>query len=166
MDPIKRLKFFVRLQHIIWENMIELWRNHLQAVHGEKPNTSPDRCQELVAQINDLHRMRSLTLAAHRDSYFHESVEDYTAQATNSQMHKYLQRYRPVVLNSMKTAQRHITTAISIRRFFLPRSTPAQQMIAQREDEEHHHHKHTRIRTSTTPRITAFFPVIQPKPTP
>lgn len=157
MDTKRRFKFFIHLQHIIWENMTNLWLRHLKAIHGDKPQSNPSYRQELVAQIYDLHRMRPLTLAAHRDSYFHESVEEYTEKATNIQMQRYIQRYRPAVLNSLRTAQRHITTTLSIRRFFPPRQTNTQTPRTQHEEEEHRHRKHTRIRPMPNSRITQFF---------
>jgi hypothetical protein len=139
--------------------MAELWGNHTSQVHALVSRSSRAHRLELQAQIRAIHTLRTKTLAAHQDQYFYTDVEQYLDQATESQMQRYIDRYRPVIMNSIRQATKIATNSQLITSFF-PRkneSPRTQNWMIHQAQEEPPHRKHTRRRINFPTRITDFF---------
>jgi hypothetical protein len=151
-------RFLSKLTRIIWKAMTQLWTNHLCNIHQDSSSDSPDAKQELQTQILALHALKDKTLAAHRDRYFFHDVHQYVHRATNTQMKKYIDRYRPVVLNSIRRAQKVATNTASLPSFpGFTHTIHSSPRRPQSTREELPHRKHTKIRDMITQRITQFF---------
>jgi hypothetical protein len=162
--PTSPARILSRLIRLIWKHMGTLWRDHTSFIHASENRQSPVHRQDLQDQIRALHSMKAQTLSAHRDQYFFPDVNDFLTQATNLQMQRYISRYRPVILNSIKQATKVATTGPSITTFFQrlhhvqPQRTPLHPT-----QEEPMHRKHTRRRIPLLRRITAFFRPAHPQ---
>ena len=129
---------------------------HLDHIHRNTQPSLNDKHIELCNHIRLLHNLKEKTLAAHRDRYFFGNVEEYLQRATSNQMHNYITRYRPVILNSIRQATKtatHSMTITSFPGFVRTSNTTRSTHVSQ---EETPHRKHTRLRTLTR-RITTFF---------
>ena len=104
-------------------------------------------------------------MAAHRDRYFLTDVDNYAETATVSQMRRYVSRYKPVILNSLKQASKTATQALRIPQFFsvIHKHCDPQLHLNPIGHEEPPHRKHTKIRNLVVQKISGFFP---PKPKP
>ena len=144
--PMSPTRILSRLIRVIWQHMGSLWHDHTNFIHASSTGrSSPVHRQELQAQIRALHSLKTLTLSAHRDQYFYPDLDEYLNQASNLQMRRYISRYRPVILNSLRQATKVATTALPLTTFF-PRTIPVQakQPSLHPTQEEPMHRKHTR----------------------
>ena len=155
--PMDSITVLSRLIRITWQHKAELWRAHTEYIHRTNDHRVPPQIQELRNKIKAMHTVREQTLADHRDRYFFPDVEAYLARATVAQMTRYVDRYQPVILQSIKEAQRLATRSFRITQFFQPVARDTNQQQYPRDTEELHHRKHTRIRTYVAQRITKFF---------
>lgn len=155
-DP-KRL--LAKLITITRNEMGSLWSNHLTFLHQDSFLHSPEHRLELCIQIRMLHAVRPQTLADHRERYFFGDVEEYLRKATNLQMTRYVERYRPAILNSIRQASKIATSTASIlsyHGFLLRRTNQPPRVPATREETPHR--KHTKVRKPLLmPKITKFF---------
>ena len=160
-------KYLAGLINITWKHMGNLWQEHTRFIHDGPPLQSPVKRQELLHMIRTLHHARPKTMAAHQDRYFFADVEQYVTKASNLQMHRYIERYRPVILKSIQQAEKIATQAPKITQFFQSIRRSPRGQNNNPDNEEPKHRKHTRIRTPLTQKITAFFTKITtPAPPP
>ena len=150
---LKPRKFLITLLQIFWKNMTTLWKNHLQTIHQSNTSTqSPDKIQELKSKIRQFHHHKEAVLAARRDQYFHQKLEEYLQTATISQMRMYILNYSPAIYASIKSARLNqqsnrilqfpgFTRHLSTRR-------PIRDSSTTNGSEEPIHHKHHRWRLS------------------
>jgi len=84
-------------------------------------------------------------------------------RASIAQMTRYVDRYRPAILNSVKQAQKAITQSRKLPQFFSRvNRTPLGGQLHPNDNEEPPHRKHTKIRHLLPQQITKFFATNQP----
>ena len=104
--------------------MTKLWTDHTTHIHDHNTFSSPIKSQDLQRQIRALHSLKPKVLAVHRDRYFFNNVEDYLLKATPGQMTRYIDRYQPVILHSLRQASKVSTAAHPTTSFFHRSTTP------------------------------------------
>lgn len=154
LDPHR---YIARLIKLIWDELGTLWRSHLDTIHVTNPDTHNDRHHSLCLQIRALQNFQSQTLADHRNRYFFSNVDNYLQNATISNMQNYIERYRPVILNSIRQATKLATRAPSLLTFPGFTRTTSSTRAIHASQEETQHRKHTKIRHTVAKHITSFF---------
>jgi hypothetical protein len=139
--------FIAGLIRTLWETMSDLWAAHLQHVHDTTIQIAQSvELKAIQDQIRALHAAKDNVLADHRDKYFHSNLNNYLQQTPIQQMKTYLDRYRPVILHSIKQATTLATNALKITSFpGFSRQRPTHDK-ASTVREEPIHRKHTKIR--------------------
>jgi hypothetical protein len=147
----------VKLIHILWDNMLHLWQEHLQLIHT---TTSLGRQEKLISlrqEVRTLHQLQQQVLSHHRSQYFHEDLDTYLDQANVHMLQRYLDRYKPVIYHSIHQATQRSRHSHLITKFFDPVINTRDQQDINQQAREVRHRKHTRIRNWGTAKITSYF---------
>jgi hypothetical protein len=157
LDPPKLI---AKIITIMWQAQFQLWTAHTQHIHETGTKSEQSQREELQAEIRTMHNSRNQVLAEHRDQYFFQDVDQYSETATITQMRRYVMRYKPVILNSVKQATKTATQTLRIPQFFNIRNRPhvPRPHITLNGNEEPQHRKHTKIRNMLVQKISGFFP--------
>ena len=161
---IEATAFLSGIIKLLWVEMGTLWTTHLHHIHQSEATISKTtKVTELQAQIRAIHQLQGQTLAEHRTRYFFSNVEQYIVKATVRQMAKYIDRYRPVILHSVRQATKIATNSPPITTFqgFTPKTTTTLHMNHPAMEEEPHR-KHTWMCILLTQRITTYFKKTKP----
>ena len=160
-QPLRRWQAYAthmtKIIRIIWAELGTLWSNHLQYIHANEQGGSSDKHLELSNHIRVLHSYRNSTLACHRDRYFYDNVDTYLERATTTQMQRYVDHYRPVILNSIRQATKIATQSMTLYTFPGFVKQPNSTRTVHVSQEETPHRKHTRLRNLIQQQITAYF---------
>ena len=157
IDPSKLMSKIIL---IMWQAQFQLWEEHTSHVHAPVAMPIHRQRAELQAEIRAMQAYRNDVLADHRDQYFLSDVDTFAEMATVSQMRRYVSRYKPVILNSLKQASKTATQALRIPQFFsvLTKQRDSQLHLTPTGHEELPHRKHTKIRNLVIQKISGFFP--------
>ena len=146
----------------IWTSLSTLWTNHLNHVHQKADNIpSPEKRLEMQTKIRMLHQRRQNCLAAHRERYFHDDLDDYLAQATNSQMETYITNYEPRIYDSIKQSQNNDTLSSILAHNGFTRTAPSgtnrPRSLANSDVPIHPKHSRWRPTSTIVDRFCNFF---------
>ena len=125
-------RFMSKIIRILWSNLSQLCTEHLHFIHERETRLYHHiKTQEIRQQIRHLYALRDKTLAAHRDRYFVEDLEHYLETTSMNHMTKYINRYRPAILNSIRQATRIATNALQLTAFqgFTRQTDPTTQPV-------------------------------------
>jgi hypothetical protein len=88
----------------IWTSVSSLCNDHLNHVSEATP--SPEKLLGLQTRVCTLYSRRNDTLAAHRDLYIYEDLEqEHFRDVTITDLHVYQLNYEPNILDSIKRAK-------------------------------------------------------------
>ena len=156
----------VKLVHIIWDQMLILWQAHVQHIHNDTDLGNHKKAAELQAEIRHLHSLKAKTMAQHRTTYFHEDLDLYFSTSSVAQLQRYIDRYKPVILQSIKRASQHDTQSNRITQFFMRVFPDRERQEHSESTREDRHRKHTKIRHRGNTKITRFFSPLTNPPKP
>jgi hypothetical protein len=79
MRIMKPTSFLAGLVKTMWAQMNEFWKTHCDDTHKKDDSgPSPEKELEFKNRIRFLYTKKHECLAAHRDTYFHHNLNDYT----------------------------------------------------------------------------------------
>jgi hypothetical protein len=103
-SPIRTIDptMFLSGLKIMWNEIRILWANH--QLHDDTSNITlnPQRT-ELQHRIRILHALQGHTRTIHQATYFYSDLDTFLAQGTLYQFQCYINKYKPVILDSLVT---------------------------------------------------------------
>jgi hypothetical protein len=98
IDPTLFLSGLIK---IMWAAIHNLWKKHQEKLHDTTDTASNPQRTKLQQHIRILHALRGHTRAIHQETYFYQDLDTFLAKGTIFQFQCYIDKYKPVILNSL-----------------------------------------------------------------